>query len=122
MPSFLKGRQGTATLPGGISGKVTKWEATIEADKHSFGYDGCNGWKATVAGNRVVTGTVTLKLEGDVTPATVLSLDTVALTLSCGSLSLSGNAIVHSCKISCNIDTGEPVEASLDFTSDGDWS
>jgi hypothetical protein len=122
MPSFLKGRQGTATLPGGITGKVTKWEATIEADKHSFGYDGCNGWKATVAGNRVVTGTVTLKLEGDVTPASVLSLDEVNLTLSCGGLSLGGKAIVHSCKVACNVDTGEPVEATFDFTSTESWS
>jgi hypothetical protein len=123
MPDFLRGRLGKAE--GAISGEVTKWEATIEADKHSFGTSSSNGWKYTVAGNRLVTGSVTIKATGNPSlpsdGSSTLTLEVDPATEGGASLHICGPAILTATKVTCNIDTGEPVEVTYDFVSDGEW-
>ena len=114
------GKNGTVTIGGGAVAQITKWtlEESVEVDK--FGHSGSQGRKDGVAGCADIKGSFEAKLSSGGSPPAVGN--TVTLALSDGQTTRSGQAIIQSVSVECDIDTGKAVSFSANFEGILNWS
>lgn len=104
---------------GSVTGyaDVTKWSASVKASATSVVTDRSNGWKASFPGAYEVSGQ--FEALGHSAPTVGQS---VALVLSTGLKTLSGQALITEVSYEVDIEGGGLVRFKASFVSNGAWT
>jgi hypothetical protein len=117
----VSGKNGSVLVGASAVTEVTKWTFEGSAQIHKFATNATSGYKAGVAGPTDGKGTIETKVASDVIwkPGTAVTLilqgATSGDTITCP-------ALIGSCSIETDIDTGNAISATYNFETNGAWT
>ena len=122
----ISGKSGLVSV-GSVDLEITGWTFDGSADESSYGSNKSEGFKRTVGGNRLGTGTVTGKITTEQAANIGTGLEEgsyVALLLQVSTDSLGTNiarAHINKLQQGVNSDSGEASTFSFQFSTDGSY-
>ena len=114
----MSGKDGSVS-GGGASTQITAWSMSASASNSSWGSSSTNGYKDRLGG--VVDGSGSVEGKWDGSQAMVEGTS-YTLTLDTGNGSWSVPCICDSYSLDVNVDDGEVVSWSADFSIDGEYT
>lgn len=121
--AVLSGKDGSVTWNGGVISQVTGWRCTETAHNSAWASSSTDGYKHRVCGVRDWSGSFSAKYDISIA-ATVgqgtISGTAVTLVLQIGeSESLSGHAIIDSIELDVDVNSGDVVGYTCNFSGAG---
>ena len=121
--AVLSGKTGKVTWNSADVSQVTSWTCTETAVMSKWASNNTSGYKNCVAGTKDWSGSFAFKYDSTIAPTvgqgTAIG-SAVSLVLTADtSETLTGNAVVESIELSCDIDNGEIVSGVCNFTGNG---
>lgn len=113
--SVLVGKDGSVSVGGSNLARISSWSVSVEADTLEYTSFDSGGWKDMMGSLLSWSGSCEGFVDSAATPLVVGS--TVQLSLSDGSNTYSGSAVITS--MSVDASTAELVTVSYDFTGTG---
>lgn len=117
----VSGRAGSVLVGSAVQGEVTKWTFESSSQIHKFATNVTAGYKAGVAGPTDGKGTIETKIAADVifksgqAVTLILQGPTVTDVITCP-------ALIASCSVEVDIDTGNAIGATYNFETNGAWT
>ena len=111
--TVYSGTGGTSSAGGD---QITSWSLSITSNNSSWGSTATNGYKDRVVGVKEGSGSIEGKWNGSAPFAVGAS---VTLTLGTGSGSFSVPCLIDGLSLDVNVDDGEVVGWSAEFSSNG---
>ena len=122
MGTPISGKNGKVTVASTDIGDVTKWSLDLESNNPAYASNSTSGVKKRVAGVKDSSGSIEYKLDS----AAALPLaagDTVTLKLYINaSKYYQGDVIIDKVGVVTDIDTGEIVAQTAQFSGNGAWT
>ena len=116
--AVYSGTGGTAT-GGGSSSQITSWSFNPTSNNSAWGSSSTNGYKDRVVGVKDGSGSIEGKWDGS--QAMVEGSEyTLVLTANTGAFTVA--AVIDSFSVEVDIDDGEVVRWSAEFSINGSWS
>lgn len=114
--AVISGKNGTASVGGSIA-DCTGWSLTWSSNNPSYGSTDTSGYKKRVGGVKDWSGSYSAKYNGGTTTPGQTA-GGASFTLD-GSTSWSGDVIVDSVNLEVDMDDGDVVGYSVDFSGNG---
>lgn len=133
--SGFSGKGGKVKVGSTAIAEVTKWNFKPTSNNPSWGSSSSNGYKKRVAGVKDGSGSFDVKIDrSSLFLATVKEGDEVTLNLYLETHFDNATppvedskyyivpAIIDSVDVNVDVDNGEPVSATIEFSSNGAWT
>jgi hypothetical protein len=115
------GKGGDVKIASTTIGEVLRWTFTKRVNSNRFGTSASGGFKRSVGGVKEGSGTISMKY--DVGAANTIA-EGSAVTLKCyldATHFYSIPALVTSCQVMADMDTGDAIGSEFSFDTDGAW-
>ena len=114
--AVVSGKNGTVSVGGAVS-DATSWSLSMTSNNPSWASPATSGYKNRVAGIKDTTGSYSAKVNGTIpTPGTATA--SCAFTTD-GSATYTLNIIIDSVNLEVDMDDGDVVGYSVDFSGNG---
>ena len=124
--TLISGKTGNAQIAGSDLLDVTGWNFTPTSNNPSYASSDTNGYKRRLGGVKDASGSVTVKWDDSASPYTQSGFDVGVLIsfnlFTDGSQKYIVPGIIDSVGVTVDINDGEIVEMTIDFSSDGAWT
>ena len=114
--AVVSGKDGTVSVGGAIA-DCTGWNLTMTSNNPAYASSSTSGYKNRVAGVKDASGSYSAKHNGSV-PTVGTATASASFTLD-GTSSFSLNIIIDSVNIEVDMDDGDVVGYSVDFSGNG---
>jgi hypothetical protein len=120
----LSGKAGKVMIGVAELAEITRWTLTTVSNNPAYASSGTAGYKRRVAGVKDASGMISFKLDpADAITADLNEGDSVTLLLYLdGSHFYSVPALVDSLQLEVDIDSGDIVGGTAEFSANGAWS
>ena len=120
----FSGKNGSVKVGLTAVAEVTKWSFNPTSNNPSWASNAVAGFKQRVAGVQDGSGSFDFKLKDATDWALFAPGVSLTLTLVTGgsSLDFTVPAVIDGVNLECDIDSGEVVGGSADFSCNGAWS
>jgi hypothetical protein len=116
------GKDGKVLVGATPVADITSWEFTKEAQTSRYGSSSTAGFKRTIPGVKLGSGTIEFKWD---TSAASPVVEGAAVTLKLytnASEFFSVPAVIKSFRVKVDVDSGEPTAGTAAFETDGAWT